>query len=223
MDNTMAVTMTALFEEKFVQGLSSSLLHKRLSEAEQGNVGKVSAVSVAFMEALTERVRKYKPATIDDFRCFESDGILIGALYDKAFLAYPENFGNQSIVIDGSDTIYELDGKSFGLISSMLVCRELSRDSEKKGDWTAVLDLLEAYFAIHDACLSAGRLIDLLPDAMGTAEIMEAYSFDLAFRTMLRLKGNDGVSATYDRLVKAKDIVSKPTLLMRLRSLLRVA
>lgn len=221
--DVLTVTMTDLFEREFVQSLSRSSLHKRLIETNQGQVSKINPVSKVFMERIVKEIQKYKPSTMNDLRCFESDGFLIGASYDKAFIAYPEHFGNQSVAIEGSDSVFNLDGKSFGLISSMLVCRELSSEYEKKGDWYAVLDLLEAYFATHDAFLSSGRIIDLLPHASGGMELMEAYALDVAFRNILRLKSNDGVSGTYDRLLKAREIVNKPTLSMRIRRMLKAS
>lgn len=223
MQSATTVVMTELFEKNFVERLSRSILHQKLSGTDQPNINKVNSVSVAFMDAMVKQVQAYKNVTIDNFRCFESGGMLIGALYDNAFLAYPENFGNPLVELEGFRGGFVVDGMSFGLITSMVVCRELSAKYEKEGAWDKVLPLLEAYFATHDAFLAAGRVIDMMGDAASLSEHISAHNLDIAFRTILRLQNKDGVSGTYDRLVKAREIAKKPTLGMRIRKILRVA
>lgn len=223
MKNIMKVTMTGLFEDLLVQALSNSSLHTRLKEQQVNNKkNKINLVMLEFMQEMAAKAQEYTPTTINDFRCFESGGTLIGSTYDQAFIAYPQNFSEQLIHIEGEDITFNMDGKSFGLIASMAVCRELSKKYEIKGDWQAVLDLLEAYFTTHDAVLSAGRSIDLLPIEAGSDELMQAYALDLALRTMLGVS-DDGAGGTYDRLVKAKDCVSKPTLRMRISRIFRAS
>lgn len=225
MKKVTTVVMTELFEKKFVECLKNSALHQRLSHAEQDSIGKINPASVAFMNAMAKRVeaQTHNHTTINDFRCFESEGVLIGALYDKAFITYPENFGNQLVSVEGCDGAFNMDGMSFGLIASMIVCRDLSIEYEKQGKWDKVLQVLEAYYATHDAFLAAGRAIDNVGDAVSITEHVLAHNFYIAFRTILRVLNKDGVSGTYDRLGKAREITSKPTLRMRILNILRVA
>lgn len=208
--------MTDLAEKKLVEGLSSSALHRKLRE-NHDNIGDINQASVDFMNAMVEQVGRYQSNLIEDFRCFESDGLLIGALYDKAFIAYPENFGVHVVKTQDSGNSYCLDGKSFGLIISMVVCRDLSKRYERQGDWDNVLQVLEAYFATHDAFLSAGNAISLLPDSVAYPEIMAFHNLDMAFKNILQLKSDDGVNGTYERLVKAREITSKPIFRARMR------
>lgn len=224
MQNVTTVVMTELFEKKFVERLKNSVLHQKLSSSpSSSSADNISSASVAFMDAMVKQVRVHKNTTINDFRCFESGGVLIGALYDNAFLTYPENFGNHLVTLEGFDGAFKVDGMSFGLIASMITCRELSAKYEKDGAWDKVLPLLEAYFATHDAFLSAGRAIYIMSDKASLTEHVSAHTLDIAFRTILRLQNKDGVSGTYDRLVKAREIVDKPTFSMRIRRILRVA
>lgn len=219
--------MTDLAEKKFVESLNSSTLHQNLRSADQPMAGRINKASLDFMNAMVEQVAPYKAHSIEDFRCFESNGLLIGALYDKAFITYPEHFGEHVIEVKGKEDLggtYCLDAKSFGLITSMVVCRDLSQQYEKQGDWNNVVQVLEAYFAIHDAVLSTCRSIGFLPDKTASLEIMEMHNLYLAFTNILRVKSKEDVAyGTYERLIKAREITSNPTLRMRIRKFLKVS
>lgn len=91
---------------------------------------------------------------------FEEDFKKTGG-YCEDYLFYPSDFGSRVVkirtAIDQQEDSFDIimDGRSFGLITSLRYCIEASKRYENAGEWDKIMSLIDCYLVVHQAFFSA--------------------------------------------------------------------
>lgn len=86
--------------------------------------------------------------------------------YCEDYLFYPSDFGsrlvNIRINIGQQEKVFRIiiDGRSFGLITSLRYCIDASKRYEDAGEWDKVMSLVECYSVVHQAFFAAASELE---------------------------------------------------------------